>query len=63
MTVKLSDRSPPRSGNTFIEMDWNCSGWTLQGRGGPFYLTASKPKENLLATFAGFYTKKAFWLT
>lgn len=52
LDVKLFDHSPPRR-TALMDRNWTCSGYTLHTKGGPFYLVATKRKEEVLATFTG----------
>lgn len=50
--IKLLEHSPPRR-NTLMDTNWTLTGFTLHDRGGPFYIAATKHKEEILATFTG----------
>lgn len=52
LEIKLSDHRPPKR-NTLMDTEWQCHGNTLHNIGGPFYISATKKQENILATFTG----------
>lgn len=52
MNVVLSDKIPQR--HTYkIDKTWNCTGFSLNRIGGPFYLTCLKKPQTVLALFTG----------
>lgn len=52
LIVKLNEHNPPKR-VTLMNTNWTTSGFILRRQGGPFYLWASKNKEDTLATFTG----------
>ncbi|KAG4067666.1 hypothetical protein HA402_005438 [Bradysia odoriphaga] len=52
LIVKLNEHNPPKR-LTLMNTNWTTSGYILRRQGGPFYLWASKNKEDTLATFTG----------
>lgn len=52
LIVKLNEHNPPKR-VTLMNTNWTSSGYILRRQGGPFYLWASKNKEDTLATFTG----------
>lgn len=52
LTIRLFDHSPPKR-NTLMDKNWTCTGYTLHEKGGPFYISATMRKEEILATFTG----------
>lgn len=57
LEIKLFEHEPSKR-NTLMDTDWTCFGYALHNKGGPFFIAASKKKENILATFTG---KHLFW--
>lgn len=52
LIIRLGDHSPPKR-VTLMDKSWTCTGFTLHRNGGPFYISAAKQKEEVLATFTG----------
>lgn len=50
--VTLVDHEPPKR-NPLMDPAWKITGATLHQLGGPFYVAASRDKEEILATFTG----------
>lgn len=52
LTVRLFNHNPPKR-NTLMNTNWSTMGTALNYIGGPFSITATVPKEQILATFTG----------
>lgn len=52
LTVRLFNHNPPKR-NTLMSTNWSTLGFALNHIGGPFSITATVPKEQILATFTG----------
>lgn len=52
LIITLFEHSPPKR-NTLMDTNWTCTGYSLHNTGGPFYISASMKKEQVLATFTG----------
>lgn len=53
LTITIFDHSPPKR-NTLMDRNWTFTGAKgPHGKGGPFYISASQKKEQVLATFTG----------
>jgi len=52
LTIKLFNHQPPKK-FTFMDISWTSTGYALHLNGGPFYIAASKKKEEVLVTFTG----------
>lgn len=59
LIVKLNEHNPPKR-LTLMNTNWTSSGFILRKNGGPFYLWASKNKEDTLATFTGNGSSKLY---
>lgn len=52
LTITVKKHKQPKR-ITLMDTNWTCNGNTLCEKGGPFYITAFKRRDEIMATFTG----------
>lgn len=52
LNITINNHNPPKR-VTLMDTNWTCNGNTLREKGGPFYITTFKRRDEIMATFTG----------